>query len=71
MHEQAKAENIEAEVVVGDDASTAETAWMDELAQVEGIRIIHAEQHLGRTRIQIHCLGTGIMLHWKPHTRST
>ena len=51
MHEQAKAENIEAEVVVGDDASIAETAWMDELAQVEGIRIIHAEQHLGRTRI--------------------
>jgi len=51
MLEQAKAEHIEAEVVVGDDASTTEKAWMDELAHVEGVRIIHAEQRLGRARI--------------------
>ena len=33
MHQLSQAEGVEAEVLVGDDASTAETAWMDEVGQ--------------------------------------
>lgn len=52
MSEQAKAEHIDAEVIVGDDASTTETAWMDEVEHENGVRIIHAEHNLGRARIR-------------------
>lgn len=52
MVEQAKAERIDAEVIVGDDASTSETAWMEDVASVEGVRIIHADHNLGRARIR-------------------
>ena len=48
---QANIESIDAEVVVGDDASTQETAWMNEVASQPGVRIIHADHNLGRAYI--------------------
>ena len=50
--DHAKAEHIESEVLVGDDASTCETAWMDEVAHEDGVRVIHAPNNLGRARIR-------------------
>ena len=52
MVEQAKAEHVEAEVVIGDDASTSETDWMEDVASVEGVRVVHADHNLGRARIR-------------------
>ena len=52
MHQLSQAEGVEAEVLIGDDASTAETAWMDEVEQKSGIRIIHAPRQLGRAGIR-------------------
>lgn len=51
MLELAKAEGIDADVVVGDDASTAETAWMDEVERELGVRVVHSAHNLGRARI--------------------
>lgn len=52
MVHQAEAECIDAEVIVGDDGSTEETAWMDEAEQMKHVRIIHAEENIGRARIR-------------------
>ncbi|MCR4994068.1 MAG: glycosyltransferase [Bacteroidales bacterium] len=52
MHEQAKAENIDAEVLVGDDASTSETEWMKEVEAIDGIRVLHSEKNVGRACIR-------------------
>ena len=52
MIAQAKSEHIESEVLVGDDASTCETAWMDEVEHEDGVRVIHAPYNLGRARIR-------------------
>ena len=46
-----KAEHIDAEVIVGDDASTVETAWMDEVDRYDCVHIIHARQNMGRAHI--------------------
>ena len=48
----AKVESIDAEVIVGDDASTSETEWMSEVEHEEGVRVIHAPTNLGRARIR-------------------
>lgn len=51
MLKRAQTESVQAEVIVGDDASTSETAWMDEVESLEDVHIIHAGHNLGRARI--------------------
>lgn len=44
----ARAEHLDAEVLVGDDASTTQTAWLDQLSSQESVRVLRAAHNLGR-----------------------
>ena len=44
-------EDLDAEIVVGDDGSTLETAWMAAVEHYDGVRVIHSGGNAGRTRI--------------------
>ena len=48
LQELVMKEGVEAEIVVGDDASTEETAWMEEAATWEGVRVVHYAENAGR-----------------------
>ncbi len=45
-------EGIDAEIIVADDASTASTAWMDELRCANKLTLWHAPRNLGRAAIR-------------------
>ena len=44
------AEGIEGEVVVGDDASTADMVWLDDIAVSPRVRVLRSSYNLGRAR---------------------
>lgn len=46
---QIEAEQVEAEVIVGDDASTSQTEWLDEVAEWKGVRVLRTTHNLGRS----------------------
>lgn len=48
----AHAEDVDAEVLIGDDGSTRETEWMDKLCTPEPLRVLRAEKNLGRSAIR-------------------
>ena len=41
-------ESIDAEIIVGDDASSSETSWMDEVATWHHVQVIHYAENAGR-----------------------
>lgn len=43
-----EAEHVEAEVIVGDDASTSQREWLDEVAAWKKVRVLRAFHNLGR-----------------------
>ena len=45
----AQADGLTAEVLVGDDASTSETAWLEEVAALPTVRVLRASHNLGRS----------------------
>ncbi|MBR1683220.1 MAG: glycosyltransferase family 2 protein [Bacteroidaceae bacterium] len=54
LHQLAVREGIEAEIIIGDDASTSETEWMQEAAQLPGVTILRENTNLGRAAIRNH-----------------
>lgn len=48
MVQRANREGIAAEVIVGDDASTAQTEWLREVERWEGVRVLRSSRNLGR-----------------------
>lgn len=43
-----RSENVDAEIVVGDDASPEHMTWLDEVATMEGVRVLHYDTNGGR-----------------------
>lgn len=48
----ARAEEQEVEIIVGDDGSTTETGWLDELPTSASLKVFRAAENLGRSRIR-------------------
>lgn len=48
LREQALRLSVDWEIIVVDDASVRETGWMDEAAQLGGVKVHHNPQNLGR-----------------------
>ncbi len=52
LSQLSKAEGIDAEIIVGDDASTIETEWMHEVERLNNVRVFHSTTNLGRAAIR-------------------
>lgn len=51
LRDLAYRENISFEIIVGDDASTEEREWIDEVAQWKRVRVVHSPANEGRAYI--------------------
>lgn len=48
LYQRMQRENIDGEIIVGDDASTCETEWYAEVESLPCVHLIHAQQNMGR-----------------------
>lgn len=48
LHAQALRLDVEWEIIIADDASVRDTEWMEEAAELEGVRVHHNPHNLGR-----------------------
>lgn len=48
LHQRMQREDIDGEILVGDDASTCETAWYADVEDIPCVHLIHAQQNMGR-----------------------
>lgn len=54
LHLLIESENIDAEIIVGNDASTTETEWLEEVELLNGVHVMHEDTNQGRAVIRNH-----------------
>lgn len=54
LHALMLREDIDGEIIVGDDASTCETEWFEEVERLEHVKVMHESTNQGRAAIRNH-----------------
>lgn len=54
LHRLAQEEGVEAEIIIGDDASTNDTEWFSEVEQLSHVSVMHETVNQGRAIIRNH-----------------
>lgn len=63
LHRLAKTEDVDAEIIIGDDASTKETEWYHEVERLDNVHVMRETTNQGRAAIRNH-LGLAAQGQW-------